>query len=174
MYENSYPSKRYKHTIEFLKEVAPTGNILDLGVKNPFSTIMETHGYDVKNTQGEDLDVTFDAVKDKNVDIVTAFEIFEHLVSPFNVLKAIEAKKLVATVPLRLWFAPAYRSKTDPWDRHYHEFEDWQFDWLLEKAGWKVIKRKKWTNPVKKIGLRPIMRWFTPRYYAVYAERIDP
>ena len=23
------------------------------------------------------------------------------------------------------------------WDRHYHEFEDWQLDWLLEKIGFK-------------------------------------
>ena len=57
------------------------------------------------------------------------------------------------------------------WDRHYHEFEDWQFDWLLEKAGWEIKKRHKWTNPVKKIGLRPLLRLFTPRYYIVYAER---
>ena len=34
----------------------------------------------------------------------------------------------------------AYKSKTDPLDRHYHEFEPWQFDWLLEKSGWKIIK----------------------------------
>jgi hypothetical protein len=41
---------------------------------------------------------------------------------------------------------PAYRSKTDMWDRHYHEFEDWQLDWLLEKTGWKIIDSQKWTN----------------------------
>jgi hypothetical protein len=58
------------------------------------------------------------------------------------------------------------------WDRHYHEFEDWQFDWLLEKTGWKIMARGKWTNPTKKIGIRPLLRWFTPRYYIVYAERI--
>ncbi|MCW8980959.1 MAG: methyltransferase, partial [Altibacter sp.] len=51
------------------------------------------------------------------------------------------------------------------------EFEDWQFDWLLEKAGWTIKKREKFTNPVKKIGIRPILRRFTPRYYLVYAER---
>jgi hypothetical protein len=28
------------------------------------------------------------------------------------------------------------------WDRHYHEFEDWQFDWLLEKSNWKIEKKK--------------------------------
>ena len=56
-------------------------------------------------------------------------------------------------------------------DRHYHEFEDWQFDWLLEKAGWNIKKRQKWTSPISKIGIRPILRKFTPRYYAVYAEK---
>ena len=58
------------------------------------------------------------------------------------------------------------------WDRHYHEFEDWQLDWLLEKTGWKIMDRKKWTNPVKKFGLRPLLRKFTNRYYIVYAEKI--
>ena len=132
---------------------------------------MKQNGYQVSNTQGEDLDVDFSSVKASNSDVVTAFEIFEHLVAPYNVLKEINAKKLVASIPLRLWFSSAYRSKTDPWDRHFHEFEDWQFDWLLEKAGWKIKDAVKWTNPTKKIGLRPLLRLFTPRYYIVYAER---
>src|SRR5690606_1531387 len=174
MYENTFPNKRYKHTLDFLESVVPSpATILDLGVENPFSKIMVENGYSVQNTTGEDLDLHTDAVKTANVDVVTAFEIFEHLVSPFNVLKDIKARKLVATVPLRLWFAPAYQSKTDIWDRHYHEFEGWQFDWLLEKAGWEIKKRQKWTNPVKKIGIRPLLRNFTPRYYAVYAVRRD-
>lgn len=173
MYKNSFPNKRYKHTLEFLESVIPSPNkILDLGVQNPFSEIMENNGYEVTNTKGEDLDLNTNPVKIGGFDVVTAFEIFEHLVSPFNVIKDIKANKLVASIPLRLWFSPAYRSKTDMWDRHYHEFEDWQFDWLLEKAGWKIIKRKKWANPVKKIGFRPLLRSFTPRYYIVYAERI--
>ena len=86
-------------------------------------------------------------------------------------IKEVKANKLVATVPLKLWFTKAYRSPTDPWDRHYHEFEPWQVDWLLEKSGWKIIATEKWTSPVNQIGIRPILRKFTPRYYAVYAER---
>jgi len=144
---------------------------LDLGVENPFSEIMKSNGYSITNTAGEDLDVDFESIVKSNADVVTAFEIFEHLIAPFNVLKEIKADKLVASIPMRLWFAPAYRSKTDPWDRHYHEFEDWQFDWLLEKAGWTIKDSSKWTNPSKKIGLRPILRYFTNRYYIVYAER---
>ena len=169
---NQLPEKRYKHTIDFLQSVLPVpATILDLGIRNPFSEIMEQHGYTVYNTEGEDLDVLPEVVKKHKVDVVTAFEIFEHLLAPFNVLREIESTKLIATIPLNLWFAKAYRSKTDMWDRHYHEFEDWQFDWLLEKAGWQIKETEKWTSPIHKIGFRPILRKYTPRYYAVYAEK---
>jgi hypothetical protein len=174
MYEGKFPHKRYKLTLQFLKEHIPeSSTILDLGIKNPFSKVMQENGFNVKNTGGEDLDLDTSAILDSDAEVVTAFEIFEHLLSPFTVLKDINAYKLVASVPLKLWFSSAYRSKSDKWDRHYHEFEDWQFDWLLEKAGWTIKARKKWTNPTKKIGVRPILRWFTPRYYIVYAERIS-
>lgn len=170
--ENKTLIKRYKHSLEFLQNVLPApATILDLGVRNPFSEIMEQHGYTVLNTSGEDLDVVPEIVKNHKVDAVTAFEIFEHLIAPYNVLRAIDAPKLIATIPLNLWFATAYRSPTDMWDRHYHEFEDWQFDWLLEKSGWNIQQKEKWTSPIHKIGFRPILRKFTPRFYAVYAER---
>lgn len=172
MYESSYPKKRFQKTINFLKDsVPPPVDILDLGVRNPFSEIMEKEGYKVENTSGEDLDLNQEILKTSKAEVVTAFEIFEHLLAPFNVLKEIKAQKLVASVPLNLWFSPAYKSSTDIRDRHFHEFEDWQFDWLLEKTGWEIKKCEKWTNPVKKIGIRPLLRNFTPRYYAVYAER---
>ena len=173
MYKNTFPNKRYKHTIAFLKEVITdrSSTILDLGVRNPFVDYMEREGYSVKNTSGEDLDLDTSAVQNKEYDVVTAFEIFEHLLSPFQVVNQIQGNKIVASIPLKLWFSAAYRSKTDPWDRHYHEFEDWQFDWIFEKAGWEIKRREKFTHPVKKIGFRPILRLFTPRYYLIYAER---
>jgi len=172
MYENNFPNKRFKHTLNFLKKhISTQETILDLGVENPFSEIMKEQGFTVINTKGEDLDVEFSSVINSDEKVVTAFEIFEHLIAPFNVLKEIKGDKLVASIPLRLWFSTAYKSKTDPWDRHYHEFEDWQFNWLLEKAGWEIKDTAKWTNPVKKIGIRPLLRLFTNRYYIVYAER---
>ncbi|MDX1461612.1 MAG: methyltransferase [Marinirhabdus sp.] len=172
MYENSFPKKRYKHTLQFLKtHIDVKEQLLDLGVENPFSELLKAEGYQVTNTRGEDLDLDVSAVKNTEFDVLTAFEIFEHMVNPFDVLREAKASKLVASVPLKLWFASAYKSKTDERDRHYHEFEDWQFDWLLEKSGWIIKDRKKFTNPIRKIGFRPILRRFTPRYYLVYAER---
>lgn len=173
MYENTYPNKRFKRTLAFIrKHINPSQNILDLGVENPFSVIMKREGFTVSNTSGEDLDKDQSALKNNAYDVVTAFEIFEHLLNPYVILNEIKSDKLFVSIPLRLWFSPAYRSKTDIWDRHYHEFEDWQLDWLLEKTGWKIIDREKWTNPVGKFGFRPLLRKFTNRYYIVYAEKV--
>jgi hypothetical protein len=173
MYEKTFPNKRFNHTLAFLKKHStPSNSILDLGVENPFSKIMKSEGYSVTNTTGEDLDENQTVFQNQPQDIVTAFEIFEHLLNPYTILKEIKSDKLFLSIPLRLWFSSAYRSKTDLWDRHYHEFEDWQLDWLLEKTGWKIIDREKWTNPVKKFGIRPLLRRFTNRYYIVYAERV--
>ena len=118
MYKNNFPHKRYKITLDFLKKnIDSSEKILDLGVSNPFSEIMKQSGYDVSNTQGEDLDINFKSILQSDANVVTAFEIFEHLVAPFNVLREIKANKLVASIPLDLWFAKAYKSSTDNRDR---------------------------------------------------------
>ncbi|PKW19962.1 methyltransferase [Flavobacterium lindanitolerans] len=173
MYEKTFPEKRFKLTLDFLnKHINSSETILDLGVENPFSKIMKENGFQVINTTGEDLDKDQTALQSQQYTVTTAFEIFEHLLNPYTVLQNIKSDKLFISIPMRLWFSPAYRSKTDMWDRHYHEFEDWQLDWLLEKTGWKILDRQKWANPVKKFGIRPLLRRFTNRYYIVYAEKV--
>tara|TARA_B100001057_G_scaffold497149_1_gene600538 strand:- start:400 stop:927 length:528 start_codon:yes stop_codon:yes gene_type:complete len=172
MYENISHDKRYHKTLNFLKQYIQRGSrILDLGVHNPLSQLMLQEGYKVKNTNGEDLDEDQSSLTNSKAEVVTAFEILEHLLSPYQVLKSIKAEKLIVSVPLRLWFSPAYRSTKDPWDRHYHEFEDWQLDWLLEKTGWKIIACEKWTNPNSSLGIRTLFRYFTARYYIVFAQK---
>ncbi|GIV62650.1 MAG: hypothetical protein KatS3mg044_1516 [Rhodothermaceae bacterium] len=171
--DNPLVRRRYDRTVRFLRAaLPPPARILDLGPPNPLGERLAREGYEVFNTEG-DLDERPEVVREYDVDAVTAFEILEHLVGPLNVLRAIEAPRLVATVPLRLWFARAYRHPTDPWDRHFHEFEDWQFDWLLEKAGWRIVRREKWAAPGRGIGFRPLLRRFVPRYYAVEAVRAE-
>lgn len=173
MYEKNFPHKRFTVTQAFVeKHIPKTHTILDLGVANPFSKIMQDAGYTVTNTSGLDLDDDVNEIARFTGDVVTAFEIFEHLVSPYTALKAIPCNKTVISVPLKLWFASAYRNNKDIRDQHYHEFEPWQLDYVLEKAGWKVVDSIMFTNPVKKIGIRPLLRAFTNRYYLVYCERL--
>lgn len=166
--------RRYEKTLSFIqKHLLTERKVLDLGVTNPFSDILKEKGYVVYNTHGEDLDLQPEIVKQfEGIGFATALEICEHLINPMGMLSQLPSDKLIASVLLSLWFAKAYRSKTDEWDRHFHEFEDWQFDWLLEKSGWKVKASEKWTSPTRQFGIRPFLRKITPRYYIVYAERV--
>ena len=165
--------KRYDRTMAFvMKHIPVNSKILDLGTENPFSIIMKNNGYAVRNTRGENLDTDYVKYLDTGVDCVTAFEIFEHMLAPFNILREINTNKLIASVPLKLWFANAYWNKDDDWDKHYHEFEKKQFDFLLNKTGWEIKDSELWkSSDWKKMGLRPLLRHFTPRYYIVYCER---
>lgn len=165
--------KRYDKTLAFVKKhISENSKILDLGTENPFSLIMKKEGYDVKNTNGENLDIDYSSYINSNVNCVTAFEIFEHMLAPFNILRAFKTNKLIASVPLKLWFTDAYWNENDDWDKHYHEFEKKQFDFLLEKTGWEIKDSETWTSSDwRKIGIRPVLRHFTPRYYIVYCER---
>lgn len=174
MYANNSHHKRFQKTLDFLNQHIDRGtSILDLGVENPLSELMKAHGHKVENTQGEDLDENQKVLVNSKAEVVTAFEILEHLLSPYQVLKSIKAHKLLVSVPLKLWFSSAYRSKTDLRDRHFHEFEDWQLDWLLEKTGWKIVASEKWINPPESFGVRSLLRYFTPRHYIVYAEKTN-
>lgn len=172
---NKVLERRYNRTFAFLRKHAPVGStILDLGTENAFSQIMKAHGYIVRNTLGENLDTDYSGYIDAEDEYVTAFEIFEHMLAPFNVLREIKVKKMIASVPLKLWFADAYWNEKDDFDKHYHEFEKKQFDFLLEKTGWVIRDHETWTSyDWKKIGIRPILRHFVPRYYIVYCERMN-
>lgn len=161
---------RFDNTLKFIESSDfKVKKILDLGPDNTFAQILRSKGYEVINTGFVDLDLNPEMLQQyDDVDCITSFEFFEHLVSPFTVLQSLPKVKMFISVPLRLWFSSAYRNLNDEWDQHFHEFEDWQFDWLLDKAGWKIERTEKWVaRTPNKLGLRPILRRFTPRYYVL-------
>ncbi len=164
---------RFRRTLAWMRpSLPPPARLLDVGPDNVMASQMRDAGYEVVNTGLLDLDDHPEAAA-VDADAATAFEIFEHLVNPLSVLRAIRAPRLFASVPMRLWFAPPFRPDTHPWDRHYHEFEPWQFDWLLEKGGWQIVRREQWTprHTGAAWGLRPMLRKVTPRWYVVEAVR---
>jgi hypothetical protein len=164
---------RFRQTLAFLKKhLHPGVKILDLGTPNPLSAKLTEAGFQVQNTGGQDLDIDYQFINSLDFEVLTAFEIFEHMLAPFNLLRHVKADRMVASIPLKLWFAEAYWDDANDWDKHYHEFEQKQFDFLLRKTGWKILDSEKWTSPdPRKIGIRPLLRWITPRYYIVYCER---
>ncbi|HLV42449.1 MAG TPA: methyltransferase domain-containing protein [Brumimicrobium sp.] len=175
MYNNKLPNLRYKKTLEFVKKNLPKDEkILDLGTPNPFTQIMKENGYKASNTKGENLDNDFKKINEYDFDCLTSFEIFEHLLAPYNLLKEVSSTdrpiRLISSVPLSVWFSKAHWNNKNTWARHYHEFEARQYDWLLEEAGWKIISSEKWTSPARfAFGLRPLLRFIFPSYYFVHA-----
>ncbi len=100
MYKKT-PSHRYNKTLKMLKDILPEGGVIyDLGVRNPFSKIMEDEGFKVYNSSGQDFDDDFKLELPNDVDLITGFEILEHLVSPYPLLKNLKCNKLFVTVPL--------------------------------------------------------------------------
>ena len=163
---------RFNKTLSFVSRyIDPKDNILDLGTPNDLSEMLGKKNFQIQNAFGFDFDLDPEKINDYEYEVLTAFEVLEHLVSPFPLLRQAKARKLVVTVPLKLWFAKAYRNEKNPWDQHYHEFESWQLDMMIEKAGWEIKAREKWVPPFHLGGLRSVLRAVTPRFYAVYAER---
>jgi hypothetical protein len=166
-------SVRYHKTRDFLEEhIGKSKQILDLGVPSAFSKALDNDGFKIRNTAGEDLDVHFAKFIDTGADVVTAFEVFEHLLAPFNLLRSLKTSELVASVPLNLWFSKGYWNYKEPWDCHYHEFHKRQLDMLLDRTGWEIVARESWPHHAGgKIGFRPFLRRFVDRYYLVYCRR---
>ena len=167
---NKVRQKRFEKTLSFVKKHLKTDEaILDLGKTNKLSDFLRQNGYvNLANTSGEDLDVDFQIVTKYRA--ITAFQIFEHMFAPFNLLNSSEGK-LIASVPLRLWFAKEYWNVNDRRDCHYHEFSIRQFNHLLERTGWKIKDYQLWKSYDKSWGIRPLLRRLYPRFYIVYAEK---
>jgi hypothetical protein len=170
---NKQEKERFDKTLKFIKRnVGDNVSILDLGTKNPLSNHLISEGYNVTNTNGENLDDEYLRYTNVDVELITAFEIFEHMLAPYNFLKNVKKGKLIASVPLKLWFADAYWHEDDDWSNHYHEFEKKQFDFLLKQTGWTIKASESWpSSNLKRIGIRPILRYFVHRYYIVYCEK---
>ena len=144
--------RRFNRTRAFVQKHLPNkASLLDLGTPNSLSDFLGNAGYTVQNTKGENLDTDYHAYLNTGADCVTAFEIFEHMLAPFNILSQIHCDKLIASVPLKLWFTSAYWNTKDDWDKHYHEFEQKQFAATWWCRLWLRRSRKRNTGHLRAI-----------------------
>lgn len=164
-----YEKYRFNRTINLLyKFVLSNEPILDLGEPTELSDKMSMV-WKVQNTDF-DLDDGLPIVKPGT--IITAFEILEHLLNPYPLLRDIKAKTLIATVPVPKWYCGPYWNNNDEYDQHYHEFFPKQFNKLLQETGWTIIHSEEWFYTPK--GIRPFIKKMIinrPAWYAVVAKR---
>ena len=160
--------RRHKLTIEFmLKYIDKSKSILDLGAENVLSNLLKENGFNIRNTYF-DLEEFPGRVSVTNCDIVTGFEILEHLIDPGQVLKNLECTEAVFSVPLMRMFERTYWNDSDPFDQHYHEFTTKQFNKLLKHCNFKILYSEKWRSYSTPLGW--LLSW-QPKYYIVYCEK---
>lgn len=164
--------RRFKKTLDLMQRIIPKdATIYDMGHENNFTPYIKAAGYEVSNNI---TDFDFDESQTEIMQLsgkaryCISFEILEHLLNPYAVLKSVKSEFLLVTVPLNVWFSNAYWGAER--DRHFHEFEQRQFLWLLDATGWQVIEKGTW-KITDKIGIRPFFRLFFPSYMWVLAKR---
>ena len=82
MYNDNFPYKRFKITLEFLqKHIEKDELILDLGIENPLSSLIKKNGYNINNTSGEDLNIDRSAIKNSNAKTFYIFQLINNLLT---------------------------------------------------------------------------------------------
>ncbi|SVD45776.1 uncharacterized protein METZ01_LOCUS398630, partial [marine metagenome] len=158
---------RWKKTLLFLNQFQACSG-LDIGNRTPLTKQLEAHyNCSFKNT-------TIDLDEGQLIgeyDVITAFEIIEHLFNPLHLLTEIsqvlkdEGKLYLSTPkgkPLFLWS-----------EEHFHEMHEKSLMNLINRAGFKMIRKETiLIHPLSFYftGLRPFFRLFYERYWLIELE----
>lgn len=147
---------RWEKTVEFL---APAENVrsgLDMGDRTPLTGQLEKYfGCSFENSTGDLDTVTLKG----GYDVVTSFEVIEHL---FNPLYHLEQIRGVLNPGGRIYLSTPVGKPDFLWSpQHFHEMNNRSLAALLNRAGLTVIRRKdiKIQPPwFYFTGFRPMMR----------------
>ena len=158
---------RDKKIIEYLSDLDMNGSILDIGERNPLTErIEEAFGISIDSTIGDLDGVEWWISGERGVkmyDMIIFSHVIEHL---FNPLFCIESIKMMMKQNALLIICTPIKSHLIPWGKgHFHEFDDYRFKKLIERAGLKIIRWEKfsnyrWNTLRSYRGFRPLLRMF--------------
>ena len=199
--------KQENHRIRFFHKFKKAGSILDIGCgRGYFLLACRRHGYSVQGTDISDaaashvrsefgIPVYVGKLKSMELavacfDVITMWHSLEHTADPNLYIKT--AHKwlkndgvLVVDVPnYEGYDARKFRDKWDHWDLpfHFYHFTPDSIIFLLEKHGFKVLKKKQYLSEYVKMNLekraipsflaRIIARFYTGSSIAIVAKKI--
>ena len=153
---------RWQKTLKFLEENDAINNGLDIGDRTDFTTKLEKFYKCSFNNTDIDLDVE---QLSGNYDIVTAFEIVEHLFNPLHFLLQI---KNILNEDGTLYLSTPKGKPYFLWSKeHFHEMGYKRLFSLIDRAGFKIIRKKEIRiQPIYFYftGIRPILRFFFEKH----------
>jgi SAM-dependent methyltransferase len=160
---------RWERTLAFVKDsiTAPLPAVagLDIGDRTSMTAMLESHfGCCFSNTSVDldtdaiDADI---AVAGKCYDVVTAFEVIEHLYNPLHLL--LEIKKVLEPGPSSRLFlsTPVWKPGFLQSPEHFHEMSKRSLNALLKRAGFGVLRGDTFgirTPFFCMKGVRPLLR----------------
>jgi len=124
------------------------GSVLDAGGENDFAKALGIKSFIVS-------DLNYPFTTSYKYDLVTSFEVIEHLQNPLIYLESIKSclknnGQLCLTTPVRWIFKGKY---------HFHEFNELELLDILNMAGFRVIKMTRIpAYNLKHLGIRPVIR----------------
>ena len=88
-------NQRHRKTLKLVKLIIPKGSkIFDLGASNRMANYMRSESFDVRsNTPEKNFDIDQSEISNLSAvsQYTTSFEVFEHLLNTYAVLKAIKS-----------------------------------------------------------------------------------
>lgn len=128
---------RWGKTMSFLAPMESATCGLDIGDRTPFTSELESFFGCPFDSTAVDLDVDILAGR---YDIVTCFEVIEHLFNPLHCLLQIE--KVLASDGRLYLSTPRYKPHV-VWDpQHFHEMSSRSIGSLIDRAGFTIIRQK--------------------------------
>lgn len=150
---------RWKNTVKFLNSsVGNFKNGLDIGDRSPMTNILEDiYKIDFENTT---VDLDLEPLSGK-YDIVTSFEVIEHLFNPLFSLN--EIYKVLNDNGVLYLSTPLYKPGFLWSPNHFHEMKRESIENLFKKSKFEIIRVSTFKihpTPFYFKGLRPLLRLF--------------
>ena len=159
---------RWGKTMAFLAPAESAIRGLDIGDRTPFTSELESFFGCPFDSTTVDLDVD---ILVGRYDIVTCFEVIEHLFNPLHCL--LQIKKVLASDGKLYLSTPRYKPHVI-WDpQHFHEMSSRSIGGLFDRAGFTILRQKVITNLpwwFYLTGVRPLLRGLFDRIWLFELE----
>lgn len=160
---------RWDKTLLFLRPaVGRTHRGLDIGDRSTITPELEKYfGFKFDNTS---IDLDYAWIPNK-YNVITCFEVLEHLFNPLNCLTEINHALLPGA---SLYISTPKHKPYFLWGDHFHEMHEKQILALFNRAGFEIIRRETiFTVPLRSLltGIRPWIRLFYDRVWLFELRR---
>lgn len=155
--------KRWKITMKFLAEFPDAKSGLDLGDRTSFTEELESF-FDCPFTNST-IDLDIGSIEEKH-DIITAFEVIEHLFNPLHCL--LEVRNSLNPNGRLYLSTPKSKPKFLSSPEHFHEMTERSLEALFKRAKFKVARKISFSvhsSWFYLTGIRPLLRSVFDRHW---------